>query len=1115
VVEFSILGPVQVVRDGRELGLGGPRRRALLALLLVAGGRVIPAERLAEDLWAGCPPPGAAGTLRAHVSRLRTLLSPDAMLATQGGGYVLTPGQLDAARFERLAGSGREALEGGEAAAAANHFRAALGLWRGRALADVADVEPLAREGARLEELRLLTLEGRVEADLALGRHAEVTGELEGLVAEHPVRERLWRLLVLALYRSGRQADALAAYRRAREMLAEELGIEPGRELRALEQAVLRQEVPAPPPTARHNLPARLTSFLGREPELAALERLVGERRLVTLTGVGGAGKTRMALEFAAGAVNWFDDGVWLAGLSGVADQRLVGSVVADALGQRQSGDVPVTQALCSRLRSAELLLVLDNCEHLLGGCAELAVALLGSCPQLRVLATSREVLGVPGEAVYAVAPLPVPPESSDAEALARAPAVRLFLERGRAAWAGPAAAAGAAAPVEIVTRICRELDGLPLAIELAAARTSVLSAEEIAARLADKFRFLADRRPMTDPRHRTLKTAIGWSYDLLSPDEGRVFLELSVFADGFTLAAGAAVCCGGDEAVALDMVDRLVSKSLLAAEPAGGRTRYRMLETIRQYAAELLAESGETERARWRHAAEFLHLAENDRELPVLLPEQGNFRAALEYTLSAGSQAGPRLARALGGFWLARGLFAEAHGWLERALATDPADPHLRADLHRLLATVQFATGDVERAQANLSEGWHIAAAAGLRVAQARIRVLQADIQAGQSGEFAESLHACEAAAAVLESAGDLDGLAEALLVTGRIRCWSSDPAAERALQRAAECARQSGNRRAEREAGTWLLAALQDMPIPAQEVVGRAERLLEAASGDPWAEAAILQPLILLYSNAGRFADARLACQRAQSTFATSGAEIDWAICAKLAGRVELMAGDHVAAEQHLRQGYEALRAMGERGHCASLATWLAEAVYEQGRFGEALRLTEEAAALAGLDDYEAQGRWRATKAKLLARRGQFPAAARLAEEAVMLVPAAVDPPERAEFLLAWAEVCRLHGEFDEAGACARRALQFYQDRHIVPLAERARALIDSHATQDRDPGAPRRLGPRQLPADRVAARRAAEPAIRIRGPTAARALRRRRIAAGRTRRSRHRRRAYCAAS
>jgi predicted ATPase/DNA-binding SARP family transcriptional activator len=1049
MLEFGILGPVQVVRDGQVLGVGGPRPRAVLALLLVAGGRVIPAERLAEELWAGRPPPGAAGTLRAHVSRLRTLLRPDAVLLAQGGGYALAaePGQLDAARFERLAGAGREALEAGAAAAAADHFGTALGLWHGRALADVAEVEPLAREAARLEELRLLATEGRIEADLALGRAAEVIGELEGLVAEHPVRERLWRLLVLSLYRAGRQADALAAFRRARDMLAGELGIEPGQELRALERQVLRQEVPSAAPAAPHNLPALLTSFVGREQELATLERLAGEARLVTLAGPGGAGKTRLALEFAAGAVGRFGNGVWLADLAGIADPELVPSLVMQALGVRQSGEVPAVEALVYRLRSAELLLVLDNCEHLLVGCAELAAALLGSCPRLRVLATSREVLGVPGEAVYAVPPLPVPPESSDVEALACSPAVRLFLERGASARTG-----AEAAPVAVVAGICRELDGLPLAIELAAARAGVLSADEIAGRLADKFRFLAYRRPVADPRHRALKAAIGWSYDLLSEQERRVFRGLSVFAGGLSLAAMAAVCCGGDEAVALDMVDRLVSKSLLVAEPAGSGTRYRLLETIRQYAAEVLAESGEIEQARQRHAGTFLHLAERERELAVLGREQDNFRAALEHTLSGGDQAGPRLARALGDFWLARGLLAEARGWLERALATDPADPPLQADLHRLLGTVQFAASDLERAQATLAQGLRFAVAAGLPVAEARIRVLQANIQAEQSGAFAEPLQACEAAAAVLESAGDLDGLAEALLVTGRLRVWTADSvAAEQALQRAADCARQSGNRRAEREAATWLLAVLQDLPITAQEAVGRAERLLKAASGDPWAEAAILQPLIMWYGYSGRLNDARAACQRAQSILTASGAELDWAICAKLAGRSELIAGDHAAAEQNLRQGYEALRAMGG-GHCASLATWLAEAVYAQGRFGEALRLTREAEALAGRDDYEAQGRWRATRAKLLARRGQFPAATRLAEEAVMLIPATVDPPERAEFLLAQAEVARLRGALDQAEACALRALRFYQDRQMVPLAKRTRALLDTLATQCR---------------------------------------------------------------
>ena len=300
-LELQILGPVRAVRDGRELGLGGPKQRAVLALLLVDAGRVVPAEYLAEVLWRSSPPAGAAKTLRSYVSRLRSLLGSDAALARQGGGYVITvqPGQLDAARFERLVGAAREALGRGEAVAAAARFGEALALWRGRALADVAEVEPLALEAARLEELRLVAVEGRLEADIERGLAGEVTGELESLVAKYPVRERLWRLLVLALYRAERQAEALGAYRRARAVLAEELGIEPGEELRQLEEAVLRQEVP-PPPTAAvtRTLPRDVASFTGRGAELgqllgdlagAATGGVVG---ICAIGGMAGIGKT-------------------------------------------------------------------------------------------------------------------------------------------------------------------------------------------------------------------------------------------------------------------------------------------------------------------------------------------------------------------------------------------------------------------------------------------------------------------------------------------------------------------------------------------------------------------------------------------------------------------------------------------------------------------------------------------------------------------------------------------------------------------------------------------------------------------------------------------------------
>ena len=640
--------------------------------------------------------------------------------------------------------------------------------------------------------------------------------------------------------------------------------------------------------------------------------------------------------------------------------------------------------------------------------------------------------------------PLPVPPGDAGPVDVAAAPAVRLFADRASSARAGAEVLASS------VAAICRELDGLPLAIELAAARASVLSVPEIEAHLADKFAFLAYRRPAADPRHQGLRAAIDWSYHLLPAAEQRTLAQLSVFAGGFALAQAAQVCCGGDRAQALDTVDRLASKSLVVAETAGPWTRYRMLETIRQYAAGHLADAGGTAHAQERHAEEFLGLAEREPDLAVLSAEQENFRAALAWALSQDSDTGPRLARALSGFWLARGFLYEAQGWLERALTAGPADPWLRADLHRLRGAVLYATGDLEQA---LAQGLQVATAGRLPAIQARIGVLQAEIQVLQGGSLAEAIEACEAATAVLEPGGDLKGLAEAWLSVGKLRCAGGDSlAAEQALQRAAAWARRSGNHRAEQESKTWLALLLGSLPMPAEVAVGRAEQLLEAASGDPWAEATILEPLSLLYGYAGRFADARTACQRAQSTFAGSGAKLDWARCAQGAGRIELIAGDPVAAEQNLREGYEALRAVAERGDRANIVTLLAEALYAQGRFGEALRLTEEGEALAVADDFDAQGRWRATRAKLLARRGQFRAAARLAEEAVTLVPATCDTPERAEFLVAQAEVSRLAGALDQAEGSLRRALQFCENRRMVPLAEQARALLASLAAQTR---------------------------------------------------------------
>ncbi len=1044
--EVRLLGPVQLLRAGHEIRLGGPRPRAVLALLVLDAGRVVPASRLVEEVWHGSPPPGAAKTLRSYVSRLRALLNLDAILAARGGGYVLTlaPDMVDAVRFERLVGAGQALLSQGEAAAAAGLFRQALGLWRGQALADVCEVEPLAREAARLEELRLTAVEGRIEADIAAGLHAEVTGELQGLVAEYPLRERLWRLLVLALYRAERQADALAAYRRARDMLAAELGLEPGQELRQLEQAVLRQEVPSRSPPSRHNLPAQLTSFVGREQDLARLEGLLTQARLVTLAGTGGTGKTRLALEAGARVADRFADGVWLAELAGITDPGLVAGQVMQALGVRQQGDVPVLEALIYRLRSAELLLVLDNCEHLLDACARLTGVLLHAAPGLQVLATSREPLGLPGEVTCLVHPLELPRETGEERDAVQAPAVRLFLDRGSAARGGVAVGV---APVAVAERICRKLDGLPLAIELAAARLTTLSAVEIEAHLADRFRFLAYRRPAADARHQALRAAMDWSYDLLSPEERRVLGELSVFAGSFGLPEAAEVCDGGDQETALELIDRLASKSLVAAQLAEDGTRYRLLDTVRHYAVGRLAETGGAESARERHAAAFLDLAERERALPMLVREQDNFRAALEWSLAQDDQTGPRLARALGAFWLGRGLLAEGRDWLDRALAQRPADQRLRADLLRLLGAVRFEAADLDGADAVLSEGSRVAVAAGAAAVAARIRVLRADIANLHGLGHAEALAECEAAAAVLEAESDLDGLAEALTAVGRLRFWLDDVPASHVLERAIDCARQSGNHRAQMRASHWLAVIFSFLPIPADTAVARAEQLLADASGDAWAEADLLKPLCVLYAHVGRVADARAAIDRSQSIFTGFGAKLALAESAVPAAIVGLIIEDPATAERYARQGLEAFRAMGHRGeYVVDLAVLLADAVYEQGRFDEAQQLIDEAKAEPSPGGFSPL----LTEAKLLARRGQFAAARGLVGQAEVLLAYPSSALMRADVLKARAEVERLAGAHAQAAASLRAALRIYEDLRAATLARQIQAALASLADQ-----------------------------------------------------------------
>jgi predicted ATPase/DNA-binding SARP family transcriptional activator len=778
--EFRVLGPVEALRVGGPLRLGGRRQRWLLALLLVEPGQAISSDRLIDELWQGKPPRGAEGTLRVYVSRLRSALGENTLVA-QPPGYILDieADLVDACRFERLYREGRDALARGAAGLASDRLGAALALWHGPAFADVRDGGVVADEARRLDELRLVAREERIDAELLLGRHASLVGELERLVAEEPLRERLWRQLVLALYHSDRQAEALAAYNRARTLLSESFGLDPSEELRALERAVLRQElVPAVPAVERHNLPAPLTSFVGRERELEDIAELLRAHRLVTLTGVGGAGKTRLALEALSRQIGAWTGGVWLVDLTAHADPSAATSAVAGVLGLRERPDVSALDGLVEHLRSEELLILLDNCEHLASACGELVHEVLRASPSVRVLATSRIPLGAPGEVDYAVDPLPTPTEDLSGDEMAQFASVRLFLDRARALRRDFAVTA---TDMTTVARICRELDGLPLAIELAAARAKALSVNDIAGRLDDRFRFLRSWRQLASPRHQTLRATIDWSYELLEANERELLAALSVFAGGFTLDSVAAICTDGDLGRADELVSRLVESSLVVAGTRNGATRYRLLETIREYAAERLDPPARRDELHRSHAEHFLEIAEHARTedpvgkleaLDILDRERENLHAAMQWTLAARDDLAVPLAAALWRYWLIRGYRRQNLEWLEEALALPTGAPSpARAIALAGAALLARLLDDFTRAEALAHEGVALGRAVGPpRALAASLNVLTT--LAARAGDFERARGHCEESVAVARAAGDvrLEALALFILTEGAL---------------------------------------------------------------------------------------------------------------------------------------------------------------------------------------------------------------------------------------------------------------------------------------------------------------------------------------------------------
>jgi predicted ATPase/DNA-binding SARP family transcriptional activator len=696
-VEVKFFGEFEVVEGGVPVPVRGAKQRTILALLALHRGQPVSADRLIDALWGDGQVANPVNALQAQIGQLRRTLGATAIL-TSDAGYALdiSPDDVDAVRFEQLVGKGRCLFEEGEMALASTALGEALRLRRGEPLTEFAYAGFADAELAHLVELTLVAIETRAEADLVLGRHGELVGELEALCRAHPLRERLWELLMLALYRAGRQAEALRAYTEARDRLVDELGIDPGPALRELEARILAQDpslaaagpaglAAVPAPMATGNLREQLSSFVGRGAELEELSGAVRSSRLVTLIGPGGVGKTRLAVEAAAALREEHRDGAWLVEFASVTEPDGVAPAVAGALGAAVAGLIgppspaSTVELIVRFLAGRSLVVVFDNCEHVIDQTAALAETLAGTVPGLRVIATSREPLGVPGEVLVPVGPL------------ARPAAVELFADRARAVRPG-FTADGHTRP--LIDDICRRLDGLPLAVELAAARLRSLTVATLSERLDDRFRLLTVGARTARPRQQTLRAVVDWSYDLLFEDERRLFARLSVFAGGCDLDAAEAVCAD-DQVPAgevLDVLSRLVDKSLVTAPDAGRDARFIQLQTLWRYGRDRLDESGEVDAMCARHAAYYRQMAQEAHEglrgatgprwRERLTSELGNLRAALDWFIARGdADAALSLASGMAWLWSINSDNVEGARWLGDALgATGPRHPELAA---------------------------------------------------------------------------------------------------------------------------------------------------------------------------------------------------------------------------------------------------------------------------------------------------------------------------------------------------------------------------------------------------------------------------------------------------
>ncbi|HVQ88202.1 MAG TPA: BTAD domain-containing putative transcriptional regulator, partial [Actinomycetes bacterium] len=696
-----ILGPVEV-RDGSELvELRGAQLQTLLVRLAVDAGKLVSVGALSEALWGDDSPQSSLNALQSLVSRLRRSLPSASIVQSRPGGYVLAVDRadVDALEFADLVRQGRQKLQSGDPAAASVLLHEALDLWRGDPMPELRESSFGEEMAAGLEKAHRSAVEDRLDADVALHRGPDVLAELQALADADPYSERVAGLLMQALFDAGRQAEALERYEHMRGQLAERLGVDPSPALQEIHLRLLRGEAShaVEPAVHRSNLPSSVSSFLGRDDDLKQVAALLSAHRLVTIIGPGGCGKTRLAEEAAAHELG--RGPVWLVELAPVTNPDDISQAVLDAIdlrslsaldSRRQPSDA--LMLLEETLADDPALLVLDNCEHLVDGAARVSEHLLSRCPQLRILATSREPLAITGEVLHPLRTLALPVEgATNAEAM-QCDAVRLFVDRARAVH--PAFVLDDDATPAVV-EVCRRLDGLPLAIELAAARMRTMTLQQLEARLDDRFRLLTGGSRTAVARHRTLRAVVEWSWDLLSAEERLLAERFSVFPAGATAEAATAVCLPGSERDEVeDALAALADKSLMqVVAPRGARdVRYRMLETLRDFGNEKLAARAELLPTRRAHTQYYLELAEHCEPLlrtvdqldalAVLGVERDNVLAALRFAADDGdADTAVRLAAALGWYWLMEDSHAEAATWLRVALdVPGESEPQSRA---------------------------------------------------------------------------------------------------------------------------------------------------------------------------------------------------------------------------------------------------------------------------------------------------------------------------------------------------------------------------------------------------------------------------------------------------